>query len=197
MHLRLSEQYNSIYLCIYLSVSLFICLSVCVWLYSPFVVSWPLFQFLDRVHSRLNSLAGGSADHKASTYTQNKRAHTHIHASSGIRTHDPSFRGSEDSSCHRPRGHYDRQLCTVHFGLHCIQNPTGKNTTIFLILDTHSHVVMLCFFFPAGLVLNEFIRHFEPAVYDRDALMTQHKRLRRGVTSASQPLSLHIKTNSR
>jgi hypothetical protein len=49
----------------------------------------------------------------------------------------------------------------------------------------------------AGLVLNEFIRHFEPAVYDRDALMTQHKRLRRDVTSASQPLSLHIKANSR
>jgi hypothetical protein len=53
------------------------------------------------------------------------------------------------------------------------------------------------FFFAAGLVLNEFIRHFEPAVYDRDALMTQHKRLRRDVTSASQPLSLHIKANSR
>jgi hypothetical protein len=125
--------------------------------------------------------------------------YTHIHICHmwDSNTHDARVRGSEGSSCYRPRGHYDRQFRTLPFGLHCIWNPTGKNTTIFLILDTHSHVVMLCFFFPAGLVLNEFIRHFEPAVYDRDALMTQHKRLRRDVTSASQPLRLHIKTNSR
>jgi hypothetical protein len=36
-------------------------------------------------------------------------AHTDIHALSGIRTHDPSFRTSEDSSCLRTRGHRDRQ----------------------------------------------------------------------------------------
>jgi hypothetical protein len=41
------------------------------------------------------------------TQTQNKRKH--IHALSGIRTHNPSVRASEDSSCHRPRGHCDRQ----------------------------------------------------------------------------------------
>jgi hypothetical protein len=34
-------------------------------------------------------------------------------------------------------------------------------------------------------------------VYDRDALMMQHKRLRRDVSSAATPLSLHIKANSR
>jgi hypothetical protein len=34
--------------------------------------------------------------------------HTDIHALSGIRTHDPSVRASEDSSCLRPRGHCDR-----------------------------------------------------------------------------------------
>jgi hypothetical protein len=34
--------------------------------------------------------------------------HTDIHASSGIRTHDPSVRASEDISCFRSRGHYDR-----------------------------------------------------------------------------------------
>jgi hypothetical protein len=33
---------------------------------------------------------------------------TNIHALSGIRTHDPSVRASEDSSCLRPRDHYDR-----------------------------------------------------------------------------------------
>jgi hypothetical protein len=40
--------------------------------------------------------------------TQNKRIHTpHIHALIGIRTHDPSVRASEDSSCLRPRGYCD------------------------------------------------------------------------------------------
>jgi hypothetical protein len=33
---------------------------------------------------------------------------TDIHASSGIRTHDPSVQASEDTSCLRPRGHCDR-----------------------------------------------------------------------------------------
>jgi hypothetical protein len=32
----------------------------------------------------------------------------HIHASSGIRTHDLSVGAAEDSSCLRPRGHCDR-----------------------------------------------------------------------------------------
>jgi hypothetical protein len=32
-------------------------------------------------------------------------AYTDIHASSGIRTHDPNFRASEDSSRLRPFGH--------------------------------------------------------------------------------------------
>jgi hypothetical protein len=37
----------------------------------PFVGLWPLFQFLDRIHSREDSLDEGSARRKASTYTQN------------------------------------------------------------------------------------------------------------------------------
>jgi hypothetical protein len=47
--------------------------------------------------------------------TKNKRTRTHTHthtdirALSGIRTHDPSLRVSEDSSCLGPRGHCDRQ----------------------------------------------------------------------------------------
>jgi hypothetical protein len=46
---------------------------------------------------------------RRTTQTQNKRIHTpNIHALSGIRTHDPSFRASEDSSCLRPRDHCDR-----------------------------------------------------------------------------------------
>jgi hypothetical protein len=37
-------------------------------------------------------------------------AHTDIHALSGIRTHDPSVRASEDSSCFRKRGYCDRLI---------------------------------------------------------------------------------------
>jgi hypothetical protein len=35
-------------------------------------------------------------------------AHIDINVSSGIRTHDPSFRAGEDDSCLRPHGHCDR-----------------------------------------------------------------------------------------
>jgi hypothetical protein len=49
---------------------------------------------------------------KASVCTQTqKNAHTYtpnIHALSGIRTHDPGFRASEDSACLRQRGYRDR-----------------------------------------------------------------------------------------
>jgi hypothetical protein len=42
---------------------------------------------------------------------QHKHIHTpNIHALSGIRTHDPSVRASEDNSCLRPRGYCDRRL---------------------------------------------------------------------------------------
>jgi hypothetical protein len=37
----------------------------------PFVVPWPLFQFLNPIHSQQDSLDGGSVRQKASTYTQN------------------------------------------------------------------------------------------------------------------------------
>jgi hypothetical protein len=40
-------------------------------------------------------------------------AYTDIYALNGIRTHDPSVRASEDSSCLRPRGHCD-QRTDVH-----------------------------------------------------------------------------------
>jgi hypothetical protein len=50
------------------------------------------------------------------TQTQNKRIHTpNIHALNGIRTHDPSFRASEDSSCLRPRGYCDRPIIVLTY----------------------------------------------------------------------------------
>jgi hypothetical protein len=43
------------------------------------------------------------------TQTQNKRINTpNIHSLSGIRTHDPGFRASEDSTCLRPLGYRHR-----------------------------------------------------------------------------------------
>jgi hypothetical protein len=46
--------------------------------------------------------------------TQNKRIYTpNIHALSGIRTHDPSVRASEDGSCLKPRGYCDRLLTPI------------------------------------------------------------------------------------
>jgi hypothetical protein len=61
--------------------------------------------------------------HRA-TQTQNKHIHIpNIHTLCGIRTHDPGFRASEDSICHRPLGYRDRRgkkytehkLCAVAF----------------------------------------------------------------------------------
>jgi hypothetical protein len=70
------------------------------------------YQFRNPIHSRLDSLDGESARRKDATYTQNStntnQTHTDIHASNGIRTHDPSVRASEDSSCLRTRGRCDR-----------------------------------------------------------------------------------------
>jgi hypothetical protein len=53
------------------------------------------------------------------TQTQNKRTHTHTHThthtrtSGGIRTHDPSVRAGEDSSCLRMLGHCDRPNISI------------------------------------------------------------------------------------
>jgi hypothetical protein len=41
-----------------------------------FVGTRPLFQFVNPIHSRLDSLDGGSARRKAATFTQNKRTQT-------------------------------------------------------------------------------------------------------------------------
>jgi hypothetical protein len=78
-----------------------------------FVGPWPLFSFLifytvgrtpwtgDQPVARLLPAHTGHHKHRIN-------AHTDIHASSGIRTHDPSVRASEDSSRLRPRDHSDR-----------------------------------------------------------------------------------------
>jgi hypothetical protein len=54
---------------------------------------------------------------QTSTYTQT----LNILALSGIRTHDPGFRGSEDSSCLRPLGYRDRHCNNFFF--HWLYSP--------------------------------------------------------------------------
>jgi hypothetical protein len=71
------------------------------------------FSFVIFFTQTVGLLGRRSVRRKAATYTQttqtqNKCTHTDIHSLSGIRTHDPSIRASEDSSCLRPRGHCDR-----------------------------------------------------------------------------------------
>jgi len=51
-----------------------------------------------------------SQGHYLHRTAQQRKTRTHIHASSGIRTHDPSVRAVEDRTCLRPRGHWDRHI---------------------------------------------------------------------------------------
>jgi hypothetical protein len=53
----------------------------------PFVGSSPLFQFLNPIHSRQDSLDGRPARRKASATHRITQTHTDIHASSATRTH--------------------------------------------------------------------------------------------------------------
>jgi hypothetical protein len=77
----------------------------------PFVKPWPPFQFLN-FYTVGRSLGRGISSsqvgylHTRQQGTPNKRIY--IHASSVIRTHDPSDRPGEDSSCLTPRGHCHR-----------------------------------------------------------------------------------------
>jgi hypothetical protein len=96
--------------------------------YCSAVLCWilPLFKFLDPIHNRQDSLGGGSARHKATTYTQNNtkenKRKQYIHASSGIRTQDPSIRATEYSSCLRYRSHCDR-LFNTHAKIKRLSDP--------------------------------------------------------------------------
>jgi hypothetical protein len=76
------------------------------WLYSPLLDLGRFFSFLilyidgRTVGTRDQPVAKPLPAHTNTEYT-----HADIHALSGIRTNDPSFRASEDGSCLRPRGH--------------------------------------------------------------------------------------------
>jgi hypothetical protein len=71
-----------------------------------FVGPWPLLQSVGLL-GRVISPSQGRYLHTG-LHKSRKNAHTDIHALNGIRTHDPSFRASGDSSVLRPWGHCDR-----------------------------------------------------------------------------------------
>jgi hypothetical protein len=78
----------------------------------PFVGPWPLFQLLDLFTQSVGHLGRGISPSQGRYLRRGQHkhrinAHTDIHASSGIQTHDASVRANEDSSCPRPRGHCD------------------------------------------------------------------------------------------
>jgi hypothetical protein len=71
------------------------------WLYSPSVRSWLLFQFLNPIHivgktpwTGDQSVARPLPKHRI---TQTEKMHINIHALIGNRTHDLSVRATEDS----------------------------------------------------------------------------------------------------
>jgi hypothetical protein len=88
-----------------LSVYLSICLSMAL---QSFVAPWPLFQFLNSVHRRRTPWTGDQPVSRPLQYKH--RINADIHCLSWIRSHDPSVRVIEDSSCFRPRGHCDQGI---------------------------------------------------------------------------------------
>jgi hypothetical protein len=83
------------------------------WLCSPLLGLGRIFSFLilytvGRLLGRVISPSQGCYPHTGQHKYRMNAHNTDIHALSGIRTHDPSFRTSEYSSCFRPRGHCDR-----------------------------------------------------------------------------------------
>jgi hypothetical protein len=71
---------------------------------------WPLFSFIIRNFFFTDGRTPWASDQSIARplHTEQHKHIPNIHALSGIRTHDPSVRASEDSSCLRSRGYCDR-----------------------------------------------------------------------------------------
>jgi hypothetical protein len=66
--------------------------AIYLWLYSPFIGPWPIFQFLNPIHSRWDSSDGGLARRKAATYTEQTHRHPHLEWDSNPRSQRSSER---------------------------------------------------------------------------------------------------------
>jgi hypothetical protein len=84
----------------------------------PFLGPWPVLQFRNLFYTtvgllgRVISPSQGRYLHKRQ-HKHRINAHTDIYDLSGIRTHNPSVRASEDSSCFRPRGQCDQHYLVL------------------------------------------------------------------------------------
>jgi hypothetical protein len=99
------HTYPPTYLHIYRSTAL-------CWTSAAFSVSYSYTQSVGFLRRRISPSQGRYLHTEQHKHRIN--AYTNIHTLSGIRTHDPSVRANEDSSCLRPRGHCDRLSVHLH-----------------------------------------------------------------------------------
>jgi hypothetical protein len=110
---------------LFVDLTILLC-SYCIYLppsaaLQPFDRPWSLFQFLNSIQNRQDSLDGGSARRKAATYTQNNTNRINAHRHPCLEwDSNPRFQHSseQDSSCFRLRDHCDRRsyymTCASH-----------------------------------------------------------------------------------
>jgi hypothetical protein len=99
------------------------------WALASFSVSWSILQTVGLLGRVISSSQGLIQDN---TNTDKHRHTPNIHALCGIRTHDPSLRASEDSSCLRPLDYWPylfyliRKYCMCRATRQCIHMTNYK-----------------------------------------------------------------------
>jgi hypothetical protein len=121
----------------------------------PFVWPWSLHQFRNLLYTVCRTpWMSDQPVARPLPCTQNKRKQTSM-LLSGIRTHDPSVRASEDSSCLRLRGHRDRRdLHSTEFNflrvlreLHFVSSSAGTRTLASFAIGPDPATFFSYFFF--------------------------------------------------
>jgi hypothetical protein len=110
MAVSVSLIYVSIHLSICLSmafsISLSVCLSIYLWVYSTFLLDLGRFFSFLILYVVGRTPWTGYQPVARPLPAHRINAHTDIHASCGLRTHDPSVRAGEEGSCHCDRPSY-------------------------------------------------------------------------------------------
>jgi hypothetical protein len=135
---------------------------------------WPLIQFRNHFSQTIELLGRvispsqgrylntGQHKHRINAYTH---AHTYVHALSGIRTHDPSVRASEDSSCLRPRSYCDRlSRCATYMKLRC-KSPSKYILLLFYVVYVLVEPRLLSVLRVLFLVKENFTNNIYKTVY--------------------------------
>jgi hypothetical protein len=121
----LKSTYSVLYIIYYYYGSTALCRAL-----PAFSVSWSYTQSVGLLRRGITPLQGLYLR----TEQQKHRIKTHntdINSLSGIRTHDPSVRASEDMPCLRPRGHYDRPLFLYGIRNNCLSS--GRSLLLLLL----------------------------------------------------------------